>query len=423
MALVGFHIAATVNGHPEMIWATFEHVRNAPDLPKPVNQMGPDEVVSDKGWTFYQANTRFRDCNINSAGAGALKLNERQQTLSPVTQVCRIIPSGGGSANNVGNIKSMNDSVHSQLKDVFNNYFEVGAIWFNASNALKPNCTFQPGSLECRGPARHAAADRLDPAVEHHGRDLHAGAERAEQLLRLPQHRAGHVAEHHGAVIAGPQRRHQPRADQQIFRRRIQGEAEAIDADRSGARGAMIMSDTVFRVHPAIGIGRVGDSQEFYIAPVTAAGTIGPSGLMGGLPIKPGTEDTPITADDFRDKPGNVKRQAARFRVYAYPAGASGKYPVGRRHAGDDRQHRRRQEGRGHRLDRASRQQEAEQLFDRQPGRPVSRHGGVRKACAARAAQRPATRARATRTIRCGCANCSSIPARAPSRHPPARRP
>jgi L-Lysine epsilon oxidase N-terminal len=89
----------------------------------------------------------------------------------------------------------------------------------------------------------------------------------------------------------------------------------------------MIMSDTVFRVHPAIGIGRVGDSQEFYVAPVTAAGTIGPSGLMGGLPIKPGTEDTPITADDFRDKPGNVKRQAARFRVYAYPVGASGKYP------------------------------------------------------------------------------------------------
>jgi len=99
---------------------------------------------------FPQANTRFRDCNINSAGAGALKLNERQQTLSPVTQVCRIIPSGGGSANNVGNIKSMNDSVHSQLKDVFNNYFEVGAIWFNAENGLKPNCTFQPGSLECR---------------------------------------------------------------------------------------------------------------------------------------------------------------------------------------------------------------------------------------------------------------------------------
>lgn len=89
------------------------------------------------------------------------------------------------------------------------------------------------------------------------------------------------------------------------------------------------MSGTVFRVHPAIGIGRVGDSEAFYIAPVTAAGTIEPGGLMGGLPIKPGTEDTPITADDFRDAQGNVKRQAARFRIYAYPAGGSGTYPTG----------------------------------------------------------------------------------------------
>src|SRR3989440_2518864 len=97
----------------------------------------------------------------------------------------------------------------------------------------------------------------------------------------------------------------------------------------SPARGAKIMADTVFRVHPAIGIGRVGDSEELYIAPVTAAGTIEPGGLMGGLPIKPGTEDTPITAEDFRDKDGNPKRQAARFRVYAYPAGSSGKYPSG----------------------------------------------------------------------------------------------
>jgi hypothetical protein len=89
------------------------------------------------------------------------------------------------------------------------------------------------------------------------------------------------------------------------------------------------MADTVFRVHPAIGIGRVGDSEEYYIAPVTAAGTLEPSGLRGGLPIKPGTEDTPITADDFRDHHGNVKRQAARFRIYAYPSGSSGKYPNG----------------------------------------------------------------------------------------------
>ena len=47
----------------------------------------------------------------------------------------------------------------------------------------------------------------------------------------------------------------------------------------------------VHKIHPSVGVARVGDSEEFYIAPVTAAGTIEPGGLMGGLPIKPGTED------------------------------------------------------------------------------------------------------------------------------------
>jgi hypothetical protein len=150
VALVGFHIAGAVNGHPEMIWATFEHVRNAPDLPKAMNAMAPNDIVSDKGWTFYAANTPFKDCNINSAGAGALKLDEAKQMLSPVTQVCRMVPNGGGRREtNQANIESLNASVHAQLKDVFNNYFEVGAIWFSSPNALKPNCTFQPGSLEC----------------------------------------------------------------------------------------------------------------------------------------------------------------------------------------------------------------------------------------------------------------------------------
>lgn len=80
------------------------------------------------------------------------------------------------------------------------------------------------------------------------------------------------------------------------------------------------MSDTYFRVHPAINFARVGNSKDYYIAPETAAGDLvdKAKGLFGGLPIKPGTEDTPIDATDFRDAQQNVKRQAARFRIYAY---------------------------------------------------------------------------------------------------------
>lgn len=83
------------------------------------------------------------------------------------------------------------------------------------------------------------------------------------------------------------------------------------------------MSNTIFRVHPAVNFARVGNSEEYYIAPETAAGDLvdKASGLFGGLPIKPGTENTPIEESDFRDSNEAVKRQAARFRIFAYEEG------------------------------------------------------------------------------------------------------
>ena len=86
----------------------------------------------------------------------------------------------------------------------------------------------------------------------------------------------------------------------------------------------------VFRIHPAIGIARVGNSDEFYLTPETAAGLPQPGGgaQTGGLPIKAGTESTTITDQDVRDAQGRFKKQAARFRIYHYPDGAPA-YPSG----------------------------------------------------------------------------------------------
>jgi len=80
------------------------------------------------------------------------------------------------------------------------------------------------------------------------------------------------------------------------------------------------MTDTIFRIHPAINFSRVGSSEDYYIAPETAAGELvnTETGVFGGLPIKSGTEDTFIEADDLRDKSQNLLRQAARFRIFAY---------------------------------------------------------------------------------------------------------
>ncbi len=68
----------------------------------------------------------------------------------------------------------------------------------------------------------------------------------------------------------------------------------------------------VYKIHPAIGIARLGNSTAtgtdgYYIAPEEAE----------GLPTNPDTGD-PITIEELRDSSGNLKRQAARFKIYEY---------------------------------------------------------------------------------------------------------
>jgi hypothetical protein len=62
---------------------------------------------------------------------------------------------------------------------------------------------------------------------------------------------------------------------------------------------------TTYKIHPAIGVARVGTSSSFYIAPESA----------GGLPTDP-VSGQPVTS--FRDASGNLLKQAQRFRVFAY---------------------------------------------------------------------------------------------------------
>ena len=140
VALVGLHVVGWVQGHPEAVWATFEHDDNAPDF---APQQSPSAPVSDRNWTFYSANTLALDCN--QVDTGDLKLDPATQTLQPISQACRQFPHGmvAGTKNpqdlqNLEAITSLNASVKSQLgDDVARSYFEVGAIWTNGD--LQPN--------------------------------------------------------------------------------------------------------------------------------------------------------------------------------------------------------------------------------------------------------------------------------------------
>lgn len=87
----------------------------------------------------------------------------------------------------------------------------------------------------------------------------------------------------------------------------------------------------IFRIHPSIGIARVGNSEEYYIGPETMAGMDGetPDEPTGGLPIKVGQETQTITSNDLRDAEGKLKRQAARFKIFAYSDTEINQYPSG----------------------------------------------------------------------------------------------
>lgn len=71
------------------------------------------------------------------------------------------------------------------------------------------------------------------------------------------------------------------------------------------------MSPT-YKIHPAIGVARVGDSQEYYLGPEEA----------GGLPQEVRGGDVTV----FRDGQQAMRRQAARFQIHAYDSpGANGR--------------------------------------------------------------------------------------------------
>jgi hypothetical protein len=89
---------------------------------------------------------------------------------------------------------------------------------------------------------------------------------------------------------------------------------------------------TKFRIHPSIGFARVGNSDEYNLAPETMAALPLPDGglnseAVGGLPLR--LDGTTITSGDVRDSKGRLRRQAARFKIFAYDDDAAGRYPTG----------------------------------------------------------------------------------------------
>lgn len=78
------------------------------------------------------------------------------------------------------------------------------------------------------------------------------------------------------------------------------------------------MTTPVYRIHPGIGIARLGNSPtEFYLAPETPAAVPTACDRLGNPRRLPDGEGVQ-TVTRFKDAEGRIKRQAARFQVWVY---------------------------------------------------------------------------------------------------------
>jgi hypothetical protein len=141
LGLVGFHLVANTPLHPEFVWATFEHHRNAPDCTNP-------QPTPPGGWSF----------NNPKCPAGKPACTPNQPLVKP-TQVCRVAPRGGGSDENVTNIKVINASIHANLAaliasdpkrygpmKIWQNYDLTGNVW-TLNGQLPATAANERGSL------------------------------------------------------------------------------------------------------------------------------------------------------------------------------------------------------------------------------------------------------------------------------------
>jgi hypothetical protein len=83
----------------------------------------------------------------------------------------------------------------------------------------------------------------------------------------------------------------------------------AVRVARGAAGASTVGAEPIFKIHPSIGIARLGDAAAFFIGPEQPFG--GNTGLADGK----GSAVPPFRAG------GKIKRQAARFRVFHYPPG------------------------------------------------------------------------------------------------------
>jgi hypothetical protein len=166
LALVGIHVVGSVNGHPEMVWATFEHFGNAPagaysynstSSPSP-KTISPSPAGAGT-WLFSKANSSgpFLDM-LMDVSSGDIVANPATGKIGPSDTIhwkafgaaSNALPNplDASIAASNSEVISINQSVSGLMPsgDVRNNYFMTGATWTELGEA--PGGSFSVGGNE-----------------------------------------------------------------------------------------------------------------------------------------------------------------------------------------------------------------------------------------------------------------------------------
>ena len=151
LALVGMHVVGSAKGHPEMIWATFEHVTNAPNTAYTYTNAANKTVTvpQDTGGKWLFAGPTATTYNVQKAKFCASQDTTDGCPAAQSNYIAALVASGiaasdtmrlkaWGSGSDASNatlenteVISSNNSVRSQLikGDTRANYIMTGATW------------------------------------------------------------------------------------------------------------------------------------------------------------------------------------------------------------------------------------------------------------------------------------------------------
>ncbi|SHM27806.1 hypothetical protein [Roseibium suaedae] len=188
LALVGMHVVGSVQGHSELVWASFEHRSNAPDNDfyisvKPSPFVPPIAVKvpynSAGNWNFMQTSGGREGALVSqmTVAANGDLVATPGNSIRP-NDVYRVNPWGGepdeSSAGNNTQLVTLNANVDFMLtnapggKDVRANYFQLGAVWTkDGSLPSSPGDTGQQiGSLLLANSTMETYHQQVGPGIK-----------------------------------------------------------------------------------------------------------------------------------------------------------------------------------------------------------------------------------------------------------------